>query len=327
MDHLGIPDRRRLRRKLTFWRVAAILAVVALVVAIGRFSGLAEGASTGRHIARVEISGVITADDELLETLKDVAENDDVEALVVTIESPGGTTYGGERLYEAIRAVAERKPVVAEVRGLAASAGYMVAVAADHIVAGRASLVGSIGVLFQYGNVTELLDKIGVSVDSVKSSPLKAQPSPFEPADPRAEAMMRGLVEDTYQWFVGIVAERRAFSRDRTLELADGRIFTGRQALDNGLVDALGGEKEVLVYLGERGVDTDLRVIEWRPDRDGGFFFSRALAALATSLPGDLSEIAEPLAELTNRKLFLDGLLSVWQFGGNNRASGGDNGD
>lgn len=319
MDPLAIPDRRRLRRKLTFWRIIAIAAIILVVAALSGLAGWTGGFGTdmtGRpHIARVEVSGLITADDDLLDRLEKIRDDNSVKGLVVAIESPGGTTYGGERLFEAVRAVAAEKPVVAEVRGLAASAGYMVATAADHIVAGEASLVGSIGVLFQYGNVTELLDRIGVSVDAIKSSPLKAQPSPFEPTTPDAEAMIRSLVDDTYDWFVDLVTERRGFTREETLELADGRVFTGRQASENGLIDTLGGEAEITAYFDGHSVDGNLPIIDWKAEGRGSFLFGKALGALAAEWFGQVTGIELPFGALAERQLFLDGMMSVWQVG------------
>lgn len=317
MDQLGIADRRRLRRKLTFWRVAAFAAVLLLVVGYvySRDWGM-PGVGRANHVARVEISGVITADEELLERLRKVRDDNSVKAVIIAIESPGGTTYGGERLFKAVREIAAVKPVAAEVRGLAASAGYMVASATDHIVAGEASIVGSIGVIFQFGNVSELLDRLGVSVDAVKSTPLKAEPSPFEPTDPEAVEMIERLVADSYDWFVEIVAERRGFTRQETLALADGSIFTGRQALENGLIDELGAEEEIMAFFAERDVPAGLEVIEWDKEDEGGWFFGRAAGRLLVSLISEYLPIDKALGELATPKLFLDGLVSVWQFGG-----------
>ncbi|GLQ40011.1 Clp protease [Rhizobium albus] len=317
MDQSGIADRRRLRRKLTFWRIVGLLAVVLLVVGLTYAGGFAERGEKARsHIARVMVSGVITANEDLLERLEDVRDDPNVRAVVIGIESPGGTTYGGEVLYKAVRDISAVKPVVAEVRGLAASAGYMIASATDHIVAGEASIVGSIGVIFQYGNISELLDNIGVSVGAVKSSPLKAEPSPFSPANPEAEEMIGRLVADSYDWFVDLVAERRNMSRPETLAIADGSIFTGRQALQNGLVDAIGAEDEVRAYLGTRDIDTNLDIVDWEPERSRGLLFGQAAAGLIGGMFGNSALGSQVLSAFTDQKLFLDGLISVWQFGG-----------
>ena len=317
MDDSGIADRRRLRRKVTFWRVVGLLAVVALVFGLTYGSGWIErGERAGAHIARITVSGVITADDDLLDRLEKARDDPRVRAVIIAIESPGGTTYGGEMLFNAVREIAAVKPVAAEIRGLAASAGYMVASATDHIVAGEASIVGSIGVIFQYGNISELLNRLGISVDAVKSSPLKAEPSPFEPTDPEAEAMIARLVEDSYEWFVGLVAERRDMSRQEALALADGTIFTGRQALENGLIDALGSETAIRAFFSERDVDESLAIVDWERERSGGFFFGEAVAGLLGSLVGNSTLLSNSFAQFAEGKLFLDGLISVWQFGG-----------
>ena len=312
LDSSAIPERRRLRRKLTFWRSFGLIAVVAGAVgatyALGGFS-LDEPSRLSNHIARISIEGVVTDDDDLLERLEEIRDSNSVQALIVDIDTPGGTTYGGERIYKTLREIAEDKPVVAQVRTLAASAGYMIASATDHIVAGEASIVGSIGVIFQYGNVAELLDRLGVSVDAVKSTPLKAEPSPFGPTSPEAVEMIQALVDDSYDWFVDIVVERRDFSRGEALQLADGSIFTGRQALANGLIDEIGADTEVLAYLETRGVAHTLPIREWEEESSSPFFLGEAVARVIESqLP-----LSEQLRALTDGKLFLDGLVSVWQ--------------
>ena len=177
-----------------------------------------------------------------------------------------------------MRLLAAEKPVTAQVGTLAASAGYMIASATDHIVARKSSIVGSIGVLVQFPDVTGLMDKIGVKLEEVKSAPLKAEPSPFNPTTDEERAMVRKLILDSYDWFVGIVDERRPLTRAEVTALADGSIFTGRQALSNKLVDALGGEREAIDWLATRGVDPDLKVIEWKSENSGSsFLLSRSL--------------------------------------------------
>lgn len=186
MDELAIVDRRNLRRKLSFWRWAAAAILAAGGLALFVFSGWSEVTERARdHVARVTVSGLIQDDRELVQRLERIADNPSVKALIVTISSPGGTTYGGEIIYKAIRKVAAKKPVVSNVRTLAASAGYLIALAGDRIVAGETSITGSIGVIFQYPQVKDLMDKLGVSLESIKSRPLKAEPSPFHPRAPR----------------------------------------------------------------------------------------------------------------------------------------------
>jgi protease-4 len=318
MDQTGIADRRRLRRKLTFWRGVAVVVVIAAIAGLAISTGSSDsiGGKSAAHVARVTISGVITDDSELIERLGNIRKSDRAKALIVRLESPGGTSYGGETLYRAIRAVAADKPVVAEVRTMAASAAYMIACGGDYIVAGDTSIVGSIGVIFQYAQVSELLDKVGVSVDEIKSAPLKAEPSPFHAASDEAKAMIRSMVSDSYNWFVDLVADRRGLSRGDTLKLADGSVFTGRQAAHNGLVDVIGGETEIRAYLSDKGVAESLRIVDWEKRRSGSeLFFADAVIRLLTAAEGGSIPFAEQLRQLAERKLFLDGLVSVWQFG------------
>ncbi len=317
MDQLGFADRRSLRRKLGFWRLATILLIgLAAVAAFLAFSRTDAG--VGRdHIARVSISGVILDDRELVERLNRIAETSSVKGLIVSINSPGGSTFGGEVLYDAIRKVAEKKPVVSDVRTLAASAGYMVALAGDRIVAGDTSITGSIGVLFQYPQVKTLMDKIGVSLEEIKSSPLKAEPNPFHPPSDAAKAVIQAMIDDSYDWFVDLVAERRRLPRQEALALADGRIFTGRQAVGMKLIDELGGEPALRAFFESRKVAGDLPIVDWEPPSNSLPFGLGSLSfALLQSLGLDPARLASSLPGLGADKLFLDGLVSVWQVEG-----------
>lgn len=304
----AIVDRRRTRRKLLFWRVVAVLllgaALLALVAALG--GGFGERRLRD-HIARISVTGVILADRDVVEMIETAADDEHVKGVILAVDSPGGSTTGGEALYESLRKLAAKKPMAASVGTLAASAGYMAAIAADHIVAQRTSITGSIGVYFQYGSVVPLLDKIGVAVKTVKSAPLKAEPSPFsDPEVPGAREMIARLVDDTYQWFVDIVAERRGLPRAEALRLADGSIWSGRQALGIKLVDAIGDERTAIAWLEkERGVPADLPVVDWEPrEDDSPFGFSAALAAVGRMVGLEFPSLgAAPV---------LDGLVSVW---------------
>jgi len=184
-------------------------------------------------------------------------------------------------------------------------------------VAGESSIVGSIGVIFQYAQASELLDKIGVSFEEIKSSPLKAEPSPFHETSEEARAMIRAMVLDSYDWFVDLVVEGREMERAQVLALADGSIFTGRQGLENGLVDALGGEAEIRAYLKTRGVADGLEIVDWTPpDETSGLLLGSGAASLLHQLLGAPVTISDEIDRLAGGKLFLDGLVSVWQVGG-----------
>jgi protease-4 len=314
MDSSMIAYRRRLRRKVGFWRVVAVLLLLALALAFYGFL-FADNANRRPHVAHVTISGLITDDSELLERLAKIKDEDAVKALVVSISSPGGTTYGGERIFKAIRAIAAKKPVVSDVRTLAASAGYMIATAGDTIIAGDSSITGSIGVIFQYPQVKPLLDKIGVSMEEIKSSPLKAEPSPFHPASDEAKAMINNMIVDSYAWFVDLVADRRKLPREDVLKLADGTIFTGRQALKMKLIDQLGGDDEIRAYLATKNVSKDLPEIDWNKKSTTPFLLAGAASQIITLLGyGDLAR-SQDLTGILPQKLLLDGLVSVWQVG------------
>jgi protease-4 len=289
-------DRRRLKRRLTFWRLAAIVAVAALaIVAFGQFDSF----DRGDHVAIFDVDGIIVDDPRRDALLNDVAEDPDAKALIVRINSPGGTVVGGESLYLTLRDVAKRKPVVAVLRELATSAGYMAAISADHIVARQSTITGSIGVLLQTTDVTELLSKIGVKPEVIKSSPLKAQPNPMEKFSPEAREATEAVIKDMYEMFVSMVSLRRNFDGAKTRELADGRIFTGRQALINGLVDVLGGVKEARVWLeSNKGV-------------------AKSLPLLRVALKKERDRLRDILEDVVGKTVFserlrLDGLISLW---------------
>lgn len=309
-----ILDRRRLRRKLTFWRVAALLvAAVAIGAAAWWGYGPGAGGRAADHIAKVKIEGTITENENLLELLEQMRKAEGIKGVILSIDSPGGTTAGGEAIFDAIRLLAAEKPVVAQVGTLAASAGYMIASATDHIVARQSSIVGSIGVLVQYPDVSVLLERLGVQMESIKSSPLKASPSPFNPTTEEERQMIRAMILDSYDWFKDLVEERRPLSRAEVDRLADGSVFTGRQALDRKLVDSLGGEREAVAWLATKGVSADLEVVEWKPrDSRGTFIPLLGLAKAflgAIGLPGYNGDI---IREIGADRMFLDGLLSVW---------------
>jgi protease-4 len=319
MAYTDIAERRQLRRKLTFWRVAAFLVIAAAIVLAWSFlwGDDVSGGKARDHIARVKISGLIQDDAELLERLDMIAKNNSVKAVIVSIASPGGTTYGGEVIYKAIRKVAEKKPVVSDVRTLAASAGYMIAIGGDYIVAGDTSITGSIGVIFQYPQLKNLLDKIGVSLEEIKSAPLKAEPSPFHVPPEAAKAAIQAMVDDSFDWFVTLVSQRRGISKPEALKLADGRVFTGRQAQTVKLVDKIGGIKEIRDYLATKKVASTLPIVDWEPQDSGSPFFLGGLAQeMAESVGlGWLSKVGS-LKNLSEDKLLLDGMVSVWQFDG-----------
>jgi protease IV len=318
LDADTIVDRRRLRRKVTFWRVVAIVLLIGAVAAVAAISapGGRLSEASGGYIARVKIEGLIRGDEERVESLDNLAKSR-VRAVIVHVDSPGGTTAGAEQLYDVLRRVAAKKPTVVVVDGLAASGGYIAAMSADHIISQGSSLVGSIGVLFQYPNVTDLLKTIGVKVEEIKSSPLKAAPNGYEPTSPEARAALESIVKDSYAWFRGMVKERRQLDDAMLDRVADGRVFTGRQGLELKLVDELGNEQTAVSWLAkEKGVDAKLPVRDWHlKSRLGDLSFLHVAATAVLEAVG-LNSLARRLSDTgavqAVERLNLDGLLALW---------------
>jgi len=309
-DH--ILDRSRLRRKLSFWRVVAILAVILAIGVTGWRMGSSSVGASQKHVARLSLSGLITGDRDTLQLIERVGKSQ-AAGVIVSIESPGGTTTGAEKVYDELRRLAEKKPVVAVINATGASGAYIAALGADHIVAHGNSLVGSIGVLFQYPNVTRAMDSLGVKFEGIKSSPLKASPNPFEDTSPEARAALTSLVTDSYDWFRNLVRDRRQLTDAELGVVADGRVFTGRQALGVKLVDQLGTEREAVAWLEtQRNVEAGLPVRDWRrPSRSSRWgIFSLASIADATGYPSIAALLRK--AEFSVESASLDGLLALW---------------
>jgi protease-4 len=312
-----VLDRRRLRRRVSWWRALAILAVVLAIGLVSVKTAEQTGLTETRHIARVSLEGLITEDRAQLKLLQSIAESKQVAGVILFINSPGGTTTGGEALFEAIRNVAKGKPVVAQFGTVATSAAYICGLATDYVVARGNTITGSVGVIFQWAEVSQLLDKIGVKMNEVKSGPLKANPSPFQPVDEAGRATAEQMVAESQKWFVGLVASRRSIDTRNVAGLEQGRVFSGREALSHKLVDEIGGEPEAVQWLEEkRSVPKGLKVVDWKPKRASDWTFVGASAAVVGYLFGD--RIGGELVQLLSNEhglgaLRLDGLVSVWQ--------------
>lgn len=298
-DPDAIVDRRRLKRQITLWRILAILLALAAIGAVGGRFGFFMNRD---RVAVLDVDGIISTDNDRARALRKLATEAHVKALLVRIDSPGGTVVGGETLFDQLRAVAAHKPVVAVMGDMAASGGYMVALAADHIIAHDATITGSIGVILQTADVTGLLNKLGIQPEAIKSAPLKAVPSPFEKLTPEGLAATQNVVNDVYAMFQQMVVERRKLPADTVHRLADGRVFTGREAVANGLIDQLGGEPEARAWLASKGVPESLPLRKVDIERPGDFWGDVA-HSMALALTGKtyLSE-----------RLTLDGLVALW---------------
>jgi protease IV len=298
-----IFDRQRLKKSLRRWRVFGVLGIL-LAIAAGFFMNR-DWEQSRDHIARINIDGVITGDQSTLDLVDRIAGAEQVKAVILHIDSPGGTTVGSEALYERLRKLAGKKPVVAVMDSVAASGGYITALAADHIVARGNTITGSIGVIFSYPEISKLLDTLGIKMEEIKSAELKAEPTPYKPLSDKVRAVTNEMVQDSFNWFVGLVVERRKMSDAVARGLADGRVYSGRQAANNGLIDEIGGEDEAINWL-ETAQQTKagLDVIDWTTKK-------RLRAGLfSNSIIDGISDILG-FSGLTARAR-LDGLLVLW---------------
>ena len=220
--------------------------------------------------------------------------------MLVRINSPGGTTTGSEQIYHGLRRVAAQKPVVAVIGTIGTSGGYIVAIGADHIVARETSLTGSIGVLFQAAEFTGLMEKLGIKPFTVKSTTLKGQPSPLEPVTDEVRNALGILLADSFDWFSSLVRERRKLDKTMFEAATDGRIFSGRQAVNLNLIDAIGGERAARKWLKEKhGITFDIptRNVHWGEKAD---FVARMLDIIGGKL-------------FKNERVTIGGVLSVWR--------------
>lgn len=291
----------KIKRRLRRWRLAAII-LIAFVFVPAIYSTLMDWLDeTSPHIARIEVNGVIEGDLARDQKLAAVADDPHITAVIVHLDTPGGTVVGGETLYGSIKAIRAKKPVVAVMGDIATSAGYMVALGADYIIAHNGTLTGSIGVLLQSVELSELSRKVGIKMDMVKSSPLKGSPSPFERMTPQVRASMQSVIDSFYQIFIEMVMKERKLTKEYVMHLADGRVYTGNQALAAKLVDAIGGEQEALDWL-KKSKKIDITA----PVRD-----------LETKQkPSKLREFLDELGLKTSlaplERFSLQGLISIW---------------
>ncbi|WMT92031.1 signal peptide peptidase SppA [Pelagibacterium sp. H642] len=292
-----IPVTRSLRRSRGRWRIFAFLALAAAVFfALARY--LPALSVPSQAIARISISGPITTDPERSAMLSRMAEDDTISAVIVSINSPGGTTAGGEELYESLREIAEQKPLVSTIGELGASAAYMGAIASDHILARNLSIVGSVGVYYQHVDAGNLFDTIGIDLDKIASGALKSEPDFDEPITPEIRASLEDLVDSSFQYFIDLVAERRSMNSQQIQAIADGRILSGVMALEAGLIDETGGEREAIQWLAaNHEIDPALPLIDVWPPPSGpnwlDLIVARALGDIGKGLP-------------------LDGLVALW---------------
>ncbi len=308
-----VVDRLRLKRRLTLWRVLALLAFVVALLAI---SGPRFAASGGPHLARLKVDGLITNDQERLDLIEAARKDPLVVGMILSVDSPGGSVAGGEALHDAIGRFAAQKPVVTVMQGVAASAGYMIATPTARIFASNATLTGSIGVILQSPDLSGLLGKVGVGVDELVSGPLKGQPSVVKPLSPEGRAMLQGVVMDLYGQFVDMVASGRHMDRSRVQSLADGRPYTGHQAIGLGLIDQIGTEQDAQAWLARvRHVPAATPVRDLKALRPGSWWRRQVSGALSGVGLAALNWLVTSTSAKTfiPQGLVLDEPLALWQ--------------
>ena len=295
-------DRKRLKSSLASWRALALLALFLLAALFLRNAGLMGkvGAGHGDYIAEVTIEGMMVDDKQRDAMMKDLLEDNHVKAVLLRLDSPGGTTVAGEEIFLQLREIAKKKPVVGVMHTLCASACYMASLATDHVIARDGTLTGSIGVLLQSLEVSQLAAKIGIKPISIKSGPYKDVPDIAEPFTEEQRKVVGEVVTDAYDRFVSMIVDRRKMDEAQVRKLADGRVYTGHQAAKLNLIDGIGGNDEALAWLEQNHkVSAKLELREVKPE------------SAESGLLGKLGEYA-------NVKLFgkstigLDGLVSVW---------------
>lgn len=298
----ALLERSRLKRQLRSWRGATLLLGALLLFALLAVSTGADkfGAPVGDHIARITVDGLIIRDVKREKRINRLIEDDSVKAVILHVDSPGGTTTGGETLYLMISRLAEEKPVVVVMNDLATSAAYLISLPADHIIARNATITGSIGVMVQVPNFSKLAKDIGVDLELVTTGEYKGKPTFTDPMDGKTRTMLQSVVNDFHSYFVETVAKHRELKESAVRKLADGRVYSGKQALENKLVDAIGGEADAIAWLQEHKniqKDTPIKTIKLTPSEN-------PLEMLTSSVSRWLG---------FNSTVSLDGMVSIWQ--------------
>lgn len=299
-------------KKMRFWRLITFLVAVLALIVIGSVLQNKASSSSGllseAHIARIHIEGMIMDEDDYIKKIDEITENEDVKAVIIRVNSPGGTTVDSDILYQSLRRLSQKKPTVTQIHNVAASGGYIVSMASDYIIANGNSITGSVGVIMQVPEASELMKKIGVSITEIKTSPLKGEPTPYAPLQGQARDNIKAMVDDSFQWFLGVVKERRNMSDQNFKQATNGGVFTGRQAVKLGLIDSIGNEKTALNWLKTKHkVDDSLEIIDiHKPVEEDEMLFPHILSSITEYFFGfSLKNKTQPL-------LLVDGLLTVW---------------
>ncbi len=280
-------ERSKLRKNLLQWRLLAFILLLAIIW-VNMKEKMAPTIITNQDgvIARIKIDGFIEYDEDKLEKIAELLKNNTIKAVILKVNSPGGTFNGATSIYDAISKVAHKIPLVTVINGMAASGGYMVSLPAARIFANSGSIVGSIGVISEAFEATELSKMLGIKPIIIKSSPLKAVPNMFEKMNEEMENSVRDVIYDLYDTFVEMVRQNRFASLNKAdiVKICDGRIYTGKQAVKIGLIDEIGDENIAAEWLKKhKNINTNAEIVDFdledvKTDRYGWFFENNSAA-------------------------------------------------
>ncbi len=254
-----------MKKLKTFFTVLGVIFSLLIVISILKGIFLPEVSIPGEKIGLVKIEGIIKSSDTYLRLLNKLEEDEDVKAIVLRVDSPGGVVGACQEIHDKVKEISQKKPVVVSMGSIAASGGLYISVPATKIVANPGTITGSIGVILQSYNVKQLADKIGIKVITVKSGKFKDLLNPFREPDEKTLQILQALIDDSYNQFVEAVAEGRKLPVEKVKKFADGRIFTGRQAKELGLVDELGNFDRAVEVARELSKSPDARIFEAKP--------------------------------------------------------------
>ncbi len=231
-----------------------IIAVIGGAIIFGLIIGLGfRGAAftSGGNIGVIEIEGIITSSKKVVHHIKQFAEDPSIQGILVRVDSPGGGVAASQEIYEELRKAKQQKKIVVSMGALAASGGYYVSLPADLIVANPGTITGSIGVIMQFPVFQELMKKVGIDFEVIKSKEHKDIGSPYRKLTEKEKKLLQDVVTDVYEQFVQATCDARGLPKDSVLKIADGRIITGRQAKELGLVDTLGSFEDAVKIIGD----------------------------------------------------------------------------
>jgi len=308
MVFINNSESKGYRRRLFFWRTISLITVVIIVYL--SFENQEKSSSNG-YIANYNISGLLISADDIIEDLEELKSNNEVNSIIISVDSPGGTTVSAEEIYLKLKEVSLVKPTAIVMRNIATSGAYLLSLGGDVIFSRENTITGSIGVLLQWARVDEALSKLGIEVNEVKSGKLKAEPDFFGVIDEDAQKVTKEIIDETFEWFIRIVKVERNLNPSEIYTISDGRIFTGRQAIELNLVDEIGDKNDAKIWLVKnKEIDSNSVIIDYGKSKKPSFI-ELSLANIM-----DYFKISTPYTGRIRSNLSLvnnGGLQSVWE--------------